>query len=76
LYDKFLIIMTSTFNLNLRYIKILHQIGGSDMYLSSMYEAGMGQGDLEKIQILGTDIKECLYKFKPNDLMIKPYGLG
>ena len=46
------------------------------MYLSSMYEAGMGQGDLEKIQILGTDIKECLYKFKPNDLMIKPYGLG
>lgn len=46
------------------------------MYLNSMYEAGMGQGDLELIKVLGTDLKECLYKFKPNDLMMKPYNLG
>ncbi len=46
------------------------------MYLNSMYEAGMGQGDLDKIQVLGTNLNECLYKFKPNDLMKVPYGLG
>ena len=46
------------------------------MYLNSMYEAGMGQGDLDKIQVIGTDLSQCLYKFKPNDLMKVPYGLG
>jgi uncharacterized protein (DUF362 family) len=46
------------------------------MYLSSMNEAGMGQGDLDKIQVIGTDLNDCLYKFRPNDLLLKPYGLG
>ena len=46
------------------------------MYLNSMYEAGMGQGDLDKIQVIGTNLSHCLFKFKPNDLMKEPYGLG
>jgi len=46
------------------------------MYLSSMNEAGMGQGDLDKIQVIGTDLNECLYKFRPNDLLLIPYGFS
>ena len=45
------------------------------LYLSSMNEAGMGQGDLDKINVLGANLTDCLYKFKPNEGMIEPYGL-
>jgi uncharacterized protein (DUF362 family) len=46
------------------------------MYLTAMAEAGMGQGDLSKVQVLGTPAKQCQYKFKPHDKLIEPYGLG
>lgn len=46
------------------------------LYLSSMNEAGMGQGDLDKINVIGANVNECLFKFKPNEAMIEPYGLG
>jgi len=45
------------------------------IYLSAMNEAGMGQGDLEKINILGTPLDQCLYHFKPHEHMAKMYGL-
>jgi uncharacterized protein (DUF362 family) len=45
------------------------------MYLTSMAEAGMGQGDLSKIEVLGTPSEECQYHFKPNERLIEPYGL-
>jgi len=45
------------------------------LYLASMNEAGMGQGDLEKIIITGTPLDQCLYKFKPNEKMAEVYGL-
>ncbi len=46
------------------------------LYLTSMAEAGMGQGDLTKVQVLGTSVDECRYKFKPNERLIEPYGLS
>jgi len=45
------------------------------LYLASMNEAGMGQGDLEKITVTGTPLDQCLYKFKPNKIMAELYGL-
>lgn len=45
------------------------------MYLKSMAEAGMGQGDMSKIEVLGTPVEHCQYHFKPNEKMIEPYGL-
>ena len=45
------------------------------MYLTSMAEAGMGQGDLDKIEVLGTPAEQCQYDFKPNQRLIEPYGL-
>jgi uncharacterized protein (DUF362 family) len=45
------------------------------MYLTSMAEAGMGQGDLSKIEVLGTPAEQCQYHFKSNERMIEPYGL-
>jgi uncharacterized protein (DUF362 family) len=45
------------------------------MYLSAMAEAGMGQGDLDKIEVLGTPLAQCQYHFKPNEKMVEPYGL-
>jgi len=45
------------------------------MYLSAMAEAGMGQGEIDKIDLLGTPLSECLYKFKPNEEMARLYGL-
>jgi len=44
--------------------------------LTSMAEAGMGQGDLTKVQVLGTPLDQCQYKFKPNEKIIESYGLG
>jgi uncharacterized protein (DUF362 family) len=44
-------------------------------YLSSMNEAGMGQGDLDKISVMGANLSDCLFKFKPHSLLAEPYGL-
>jgi uncharacterized protein (DUF362 family) len=44
--------------------------------LVAMAEAGMGQGDLTKVQVLGTPVEQCQYKFKPNEKIIESYGLG
>lgn len=45
------------------------------LYLSAMTEAGMGQGDIEKINVLGTPIDQCLYHFKPHEKMAELYQL-
>jgi uncharacterized protein (DUF362 family) len=45
------------------------------LYLTSMAKAGMGQGDLSKIEVLGTLPEQCQYHFKPNQRMIEPYDL-
>jgi hypothetical protein len=44
--------------------------------MSSMNEAGLGQGDLDKINVLGTNLNDCLYKFKPHKDLAEAYGLG
>lgn len=49
--------------------------GNRILYLSSMNEAGMGQGDLDKISVMGANLNECLFKFKPHSLLAEPYGL-
>jgi len=49
---------------------------GQIMYLTSMAEAGMGQGDLDKIEVLGTPAEQCQFHFKPNQRLIEPYGLS
>ena len=46
------------------------------MYLSSMNEAGLGQGDLDKINVVGANLEECLFKFKPHHIIARAYGLG
>jgi uncharacterized protein (DUF362 family) len=46
------------------------------LYLTSMAEAGMGQGDLNKVEVLGTPPEQCQFHFKPNRKMIEPYGLA
>jgi hypothetical protein len=40
-----------------------------------MNEAGMGQGDLDKINVIGANLNECLFRFKPHSLLVEPYGL-
>ena len=39
------------------------------LYLSAMAEAGMGQGNLEKITVLGNRPEECSYRFKNSPLL-------
>lgn len=46
------------------------------LYMSSMNEAGLGQGDLDKIKVLGANLDDCLFKFKPNEGLIDTYGLN
>jgi len=46
------------------------------VYPTAMAEAGMGQGDLTKVQVVGTPVEQCQYKFKPNEKLIESYGLG
>lgn len=46
------------------------------MYLTALADIGMGQGDLSKIQVLGTPAEQCQYRFKASKHMIEPYGLG
>lgn len=38
-------------------------------YLSSMTEAGMGQGNLDKIKVLGDRVEDCSYRFKNSPLL-------
>lgn len=45
------------------------------MYLASMAEAGMGQGDLSKVEVLGTHPEQCQFHFKPHRKLIEAYGL-
>lgn len=46
------------------------------LYLASMNKAGMGQGDLDKISVLGTPLDQCLHKFKAHEKMAELYGLA
>lgn len=39
------------------------------LYLSAMTEAGMGQGNLEKITVVGDKIENCSYHFKNSPLL-------
>ena len=45
------------------------------LYLSAMTEAGMGQGEIEKIDVLGSPLDQCRYKFKPHEEMARVYRL-
>jgi uncharacterized protein (DUF362 family) len=44
-------------------------------YLTAMNEAGLGQGDLEKIKVLGTPLDQCLYHFKVDEKTAEIYKL-
>ncbi len=44
-------------------------------YLSALKEAGMGQGDLDKIKVLGTPLDQCLYHFKVDEKTAEIYKL-
>lgn len=55
--------------------KIMGFDPGRVLYLSAMTEAGMGQGDLDKIDVLGTPLDQCLYNFKPHEEMARLYKL-
>jgi uncharacterized protein (DUF362 family) len=46
------------------------------LYLSTMTEAGLGQGDGDRIQVVGTPLDQCLYKFKPNKRLVDLYKLS
>ncbi|MHC4641693.1 MAG: DUF362 domain-containing protein [Planctomycetota bacterium] len=56
--------------------KIMGFDPGKIMYLTAMAEAGMGQGDPDKIKVVGTPIGQCQYNFKPHKRMVEPYTLG
>jgi uncharacterized protein (DUF362 family) len=42
-------------------------------YLAAMAEAGMGQGDTDKIRIVGTPLEQCVIPYKPNPDMAELY---
>ena len=44
------------------------------MYLTAFAEAGMGQGDLDKMEVLGTPADQCQYHFKMHRRLVEPYG--
>jgi len=48
---------------------------GKILYLSAMTKAGMGQGDLARINVVGTPLDRCLYKFKPHKHVAEVYKL-
>jgi uncharacterized protein (DUF362 family) len=56
--------------------KIMGFDPGKIMYLTAMAEAGMGQGDTDKIKVVGTPLEQCRYHFKPHKRMVEPYSLG
>jgi len=39
------------------------------LYLSAMTDAGMGQGRLDKINVLGNRVEDCSYRFKNSPLL-------
>jgi uncharacterized protein (DUF362 family) len=43
------------------------------LYLRAMHEEGLGQGNPEKITLLGTPLDQCLYKFKANKRLAELY---
>jgi uncharacterized protein (DUF362 family) len=45
------------------------------LYLSSMGQAGMGQADLSKIDVLGTPADQCQCHFKPGRQTAEAYGM-
>lgn len=49
---------------------------GQIMYLTSLAEAGKGQGDLAKVNVLGTPAEQCQYHFKPHKRLAETYGLS
>ena len=44
-------------------------------YLNAMAAAGLGQGEYDKIQLLGTPLDQCVMKYKPNERMAELYKL-
>lgn len=44
-------------------------------YLNAMAEGGLGQGEYDKIQLLGTPLEQCITKYKPNERMAELYKL-
>jgi len=42
------------------------------MYLASMAEAGMGQGDLSKVEVLGTPPEQCQFTSSPTENSSSP----
>ena len=46
------------------------------LYLASMGQAGMGQTDLSKIEVLGTPADQCQYHFKLAQGVAEAYGLS
>jgi uncharacterized protein (DUF362 family) len=49
---------------------------GRILYLKAMAEAGMGQGDLGKIRVVGAPLDECRFKFKVHKKMAEIYQLS
>jgi len=49
---------------------------GKIMYLTSLAEAGFGQGDLARVNVLGTPAEQCQYHFQPHPRLVEPYGLS
>ncbi|MBN1361299.1 MAG: DUF362 domain-containing protein [Sedimentisphaerales bacterium] len=45
------------------------------LYLASMGQAGMGQTDLAKIDVLGTPAEQCQFHFKVSDRVAQAYGI-
>lgn len=44
-------------------------------YLEALTYAGMGQGDLSKIKVIGEKLEDCQFNFKPHKFMAQCYGL-
>lgn len=42
-------------------------------YLAAMSEAGMGQGNIDRIHLLGTPLEQCVMPYKPNERMAELY---
>ncbi|MBM4026933.1 MAG: DUF362 domain-containing protein [Planctomycetes bacterium] len=45
-------------------------------YVQPMIDAGMGQGDPAKMQVVGTPVEQCQFKFKANEKIVEAFGLG
>ena len=45
------------------------------LYLSALAEAGLGQGEPDRIDVLGAPLEQCLYHYKPHEEMAELYQL-